>query len=356
MANLVCDGVAKSYGARQVLSELSLEVPSGTMTAILGSSGAGKTTLLRVVMGLERLDEGRIEVGDRVLGGPGTHVAPERRAIGYLSQEGALFPQLSVAGNVGFGLERAARRSADRIAHLLELVGLDPSFAERSPRELSGGEQRRVALARALAPRPQLVLLDEPFSGLDAALRVETAHAVLNALGEQGATALLVTHDQDEALSLGREVGVLRDGLLVQVAAPEVLYREPLDADIARFVGEATFIDATVEGAMAHCALGTLEVRAPALQGPVQVMIRPDQFMLSDSPSDARTPAQVCARRYRGADVTISARLTQAASGATELLAVCAGIGAPQVGATVFVEVLGPVIAFTRPQTPARVE
>src|SRR5262249_28895768 len=158
-------------------------------------------------------------------------VPADRREVGYVAQEGALFPHLSVGQNVAFGLPRGERRSTTRIGEALDLVGLGRDYADRRPHELSGGEQRRVALARALAPRPRLVLLDEPFSGLDAALRAETREAVLGALAAGGATAVLVTHDQAEALSTGREVGILRAGRLVQTAPPADLYREPADLD-----------------------------------------------------------------------------------------------------------------------------
>ena len=243
MAELRCRGVGKSYGARLVLSGVDLVVPEGTLTAILGASGSGKTTLLRLIIGFIAPDEGRIEVGGAVVAEARVqHLPPERRAVGYVAQEGALYPHLDVAGNVGFGLPRAERKAGRRIDEMLDLVGLGRDYASRLPHELSGGEQRRVALARALAPRPRLVLLDEPFSGLDAALRVETREAVLHALAEEGTTAVLVTHDQAEALSMGREVAVLRDGRLVQTATPSRLYAAPADLEVARFVGEAVVI------------------------------------------------------------------------------------------------------------------
>jgi iron(III) transport system ATP-binding protein len=279
MADLECRSLRKAYGERVVLAGVDLTVPAGTLTAILGSSGSGKTTLLRIVIGFVTADAGTVSIGGTlVTDSRSVHVPPEKRLIGYVAQEGALFPHLTVAQNVGFGLPRADRKLGSRISDALDLVGLDRGYADRRPHELSGGEQRRVALARALAPRPALVLLDEPFSGLDAALRGETRAAVLDALGGAGATAVLVTHDQGEALSMGREVAVLRDGELVQTAAPETLYRTPADLELARFVGDAVVVPGNARGGTVVCAFGTLDVRGERVTGTVQVMVRPEQI------------------------------------------------------------------------------
>lgn len=282
MAHLRCQGIATSFGTRSVLRDVDLEVGEGTLTAILGSSGSGKTTLLRVIVGFIAPDAGTVTIGGLVVAGGGRKpLPPDKRAVGYVAQEGALYPHLSVAENVGFGLARPERKRGSRIVEALELVGLGRDYVDRRPHELSGGEQRRVALARALAPRPRLVLLDEPFSGLDAALRVETREAVLHALSMEGSTALMVTHDQAEALSMGREVAVLRAGELVQTAAPDVLYRTPADLDVARFVGEAVVLSGQARGGAVTCALGTLEVLEPRLEGSVRVMIRPEQIRVA---------------------------------------------------------------------------
>ena len=179
MAELRCTSLAKSYGTRAVLREVDLVVPEGTLTAILGASGSGKTTLLRLIIGFIAPDRGTIEVdGTVVAAAGGLHVAPDKREIGYVAQEGALFPHLTVAENVAFGLPRGERKNGSRTNEALDLVGLGSGYAARRPHELSGGEQRRVGLARALAPKPRIVLLDEPFSGLDAHLRAETREAV----------------------------------------------------------------------------------------------------------------------------------------------------------------------------------
>jgi iron(III) transport system ATP-binding protein len=281
-AHLRCEAIAKSFGARSVLRDVDLDVAEGTLTAILGSSGSGKTTLLRVIVGFIAPDTGTVAIGGSIVAGDGRKaLAPDKRAIGYVAQEGALYPHLSVGENVGFGLARRERKRGDRIVEMLELAGLGGDYADRRPHELSGGEQRRVALARALAPRPRLVLLDEPFSGLDAALRAETRAAVLHALTRAGATAVMVTHDQAEALSTGDEVAVLRDGELIQTASPDVLYRTPADLDVARFVGEAVVIGGHARRELVSCALGRLDVLNPRLTGPVEVMIRPEQIVVT---------------------------------------------------------------------------
>ncbi len=311
MTDLACVALAKSFGDRAVLSDVNLTVPAASITAILGSSGSGKTTLLRIVMGFIRADGGQVRIGDAlVVDAPRTHVVPQRRGIGYVAQEGALFPHLSVGQNVGFGLPRASRKSGARIDEVLSLVGLSADYAGRRPNELSGGEQRRVSLARALAPRPKLVLLDEPFSALDAALRVETRAAVIRALAEEGTTAVLVTHDQSEALSMGSQVAVLRNGALVQTATPRDLYQTPVDLRVARFVGEAVVLPGRADGATVECALGRLQLLGRA-EGDVLVMLRPEQIQIAgdSDPSEGTVEAQVVSAAYFGGQTLITARL-----------------------------------------------
>jgi iron(III) transport system ATP-binding protein len=298
MGELRCEGLAKSYGSRTVLRGVDLVVPEGTLTAILGASGSGKTTLLRVIMGLVEADAKRI------------NVRTDKRSVGYVAQEGALFPHITVGENVGFGLARSERRKGTRTSEALALVGLDDSYSRRRPQELSGGEQRRVGLARALAPRPRLVLLDEPFSGLDAALRLDTRGAVVRALAEEGTTAVLVTHDQAEALSMGKEVAVLREGRLVQRAVPAALYREPIDLGVARFVGEAIVLPGDASFGRVTCALGELDMRDPGIDGPVEAMIRPEQIHSARGEADGRpnetgVQARVVGHTYYGADAVI---------------------------------------------------
>jgi iron(III) transport system ATP-binding protein len=350
MAGLLCEGLAKSYRGRAVLADVDLEVPAGTLTAILGASGSGKTTLLRIIIGFIEADAGTVIVGgETVARVPGVHLASDKRAIGYVAQEGALFPHLTAGENVGFGLARSQRKHGARIAEALELVGLDAGYAERPAHELSGGEQRRVALARALAPRPRIVLLDEPFSGLDAALRAETREAVLHALREEGATAVLVTHDQAEALSMGREVAVLREGRLAQRAAPRTLYREPLDTDIARFVGEANISPGDARAGHVECALGRLPVLQPGLEGPVEVLIRPEQIRIApddgtDLESAGAITATVIEHVYYGADTLV--RLSLRSPSGTIVTARVSGQEVPSAGQSIELTVVGVVVVF----------
>ena len=265
------DGVA-------VLDGVDLDVGPGRTLALLGPSGCGKTTLLRVLAGLDVPDEGTVTCGDRVLTGPGTFVAPEERRVGMVFQDWALFPHLTVARNVGFGLERPDRRSSPRIDEALGMVGL-PDLGDRLPDTLSGGQQQRVALARAIAPRPSVLLLDEPFSNLDASLRTQVRTDVHALLVELGVTTVFVTHDQDEAFVLGDEVAVMSAGRIVQSGPPEELYLRPVDRWVAGFVGEANLLAGHAHGDRATTALGPLPLDTPAT-GPVDVLARPESLVL----------------------------------------------------------------------------
>lgn len=285
MNDLRITGVSKGYGpGSTVLDGLGLDVPGGALAAVLGPSGCGKTTLLRVIAGFLRADAGTVVVGGRTLTGPGTHLPPENRRVGIVPQEGALFPHLSVARNVAFGLtgrDRAERRG--RTDEMLDLVGL-AGYGERMPHELSGGQQQRVALARALAPAPALVLLDEPFNALDSALRAGVRADVRAALRATGATGVLVTHDQQEALSTADLVAVVRDGRVAQCGTPQEVYRRPADPWVARFVGDAVLLPGTADhaGATAETALGRLPLAAPSgSRGEGTVLLRPEQLRLT---------------------------------------------------------------------------
>jgi iron(III) transport system ATP-binding protein len=342
VAELQCTSVAKSYGARDVLHEVDLVVPEGTLTAILGASGSGKTTLLRLIIGFIAPDRGTIAIdGSVVSAAGGLHVPPDKREVGYVAQEGALFPHLTVAENVAFGLPRGERKSGPRAAEALGLVGLGSDYGSRRPHELSGGEQRRVGLARALAPKPRIVLLDEPFSGLDANLRAETRDAVTSALAAEGTTAVLVTHDQAEALSMGREVAVLRSGRLAQTATPADLYRAPVDLDVARFVGDAIVLPGNADAGVVECALGRLRTESVAAAGRMAVMIRPEQIRLG---ADDGVPADVIGHRYYGPDSVVQLRLRDGARSAIAVRTF--DVAVPDPGDVVSVGVFGPVVVF----------
>jgi iron(III) transport system ATP-binding protein len=338
-------GVSKSFGPVGVLHDVHLEVAPGSLTAVLGRSGCGKTTLLRIIAGFVAPDAGTVALDGR----PVVDLPPERRRVGYVSQEGSLFPHLDVAGNVGFGLPRRLRRARHRVDELLELVGLEPGLADRYPHQLSGGQQQRVALARALAPGPRAVLLDEPFAALDAELRESTRRAVAAALEHAGTTAVLVTHDQGEALSMAGQVAVLSEGRVVQVAPPAELYRQPADAEVAAFVGDAVLLPATVRDGHADSVLGSHPVSGRPEPGPTTVLVRPEQIVLEPL-ANGGGPGEVVARvvdaTFYGHDATVRLRV-RSGSGEHPLpdtvLARTPGHAAPEVGSDVRLTVQGSV-------------
>ncbi|NML34061.1 ABC transporter ATP-binding protein [Paraburkholderia antibiotica] len=350
MSELRIRGLQKSFDGHPVLHGIDLAVKRGTLLALLGPSGSGKTTLLRLLCGFERADGGSVEIDGRRVVGDDLHVPSEQRRIGYVPQEGALFPHLSVADNIVFGLPRAQRRARHRVAELLELVGLPAQFGERAPQQLSGGQQQRVALARALAPAPTLVMLDEPFSSLDAALRVETRQAVANALAAAGATAVLVTHDQSEALSLGHEVAVLWNGRLIQTATPEALYRRPVTRELASFVGEAVLLPGDAREQRVHCELGELSLAAPPGNGAVDVMLRPEQIRLlradETPPAGTAHAALVTEVIFQGQDASVALQLQSATR--TMVRARVPGYLSPRAGDQVRIAVDGDVTAYAR--------
>ncbi|HEX8306589.1 MAG TPA: ABC transporter ATP-binding protein [Jatrophihabitans sp.] len=347
MSALTVRGVHSAYGPVPVLRGIDLDIADGSITAIVGPSGCGKTTLLRVIAGFESPDPGSVFIDDRQVCGAGVWVPPHRRGLGYVAQDGALFPHLTVAQNIGFGLPRAERRSRARITELLELVSLDPDYAGRRPDQLSGGQQQRVSLARALAPRPGLILLDEPFSALDAGLRTSTRAAVAEVLAGQGVTTLLVTHDQSEALSFADQVGVMRDGLLTQIGPPREIYEAPLDLTTAAFVGEAVTLPGVLAGSVAECALGSVPVQAahpPAGGAAGTVLLRPEQIELTEPPagSDEADPAVAGVVEdvdYYGHDTMLTIRLDEPGSSVISLRHT--GAAAPDAGAKVGLRVRG---------------
>ncbi len=310
MSSLEVAGLWKGYRRQPVLRGVDLAVPAGSLTAVLGLSGCGKTTLLRVIAGFERAERGEISLAGRMLDDGRSYVPPEKRGIGYVPQEGALFPHLDVAGNVGFGLTRAERRGGKVVEELLEMVGI-AHLSRRLPHQLSGGEQQRVALARALARRPLALLLDEPFSSLDASMRTHVREEVQALIREQGVTTVLVTHDQEEALSLADSVAVLRDGKIVQQGAPADLYDHPADERLARFLGAVNVLYASFLDGTAQTPLGPLPLSTTAAgDGAGAVMLRPEQLEVLplDRAGEQGLAGRVERCRYYGHDALLQIR------------------------------------------------
>ena len=330
------------YPGHQVLRGIDLTVAAG-VTAVVGPSGCGKTTLLRTIAGFHSPDSGTITIAGRTVAGPGRAVRARNRGLGFVPQEGALFPHLSVAANVAFGLPRGERRSLDRARELLALVDLPVDLLDRFPRDLSGGQQQRVALARALAPRPALVLLDEPFSSLDAGLREGTGRAVVAALRSAGASALIVTHDQGEALSLADQVAVMIDGRFRQVSSPAQVYLAPADPRVASFIGHATLLPGVATArASASCALGALPLSKAVEIGPVQIAVRAEQVQVHRA-GGLGVEGVVEDVSFYGHDAAATVRL----HGGERVAARIPATGVPESGVRVRVEVLGEVVAFS---------
>ncbi len=331
MSAISIRGVRKSYGDVSVLRGLDLDIETGAFAAILGVSGCGKSTLLRLLAGFEGVDEGEIAIASEVVDDGRRQIAPNHRRVGYVPQEGALFPHLDVRANVAFGLPRR-ERPGPRADELVELVGLG-GLQRRRPHELSGGQQQRVALARALATQPAVVLLDEPFSALDPELRAGMRAEVRATLARLGTTALLVTHDQEEALSCADVVAILRDGVISQAGTPRELYRAPADVEIARFLGDANILPARLHGDRAETRLGALHLRAPRNGGAPRegvVVLRPEDLQIVAGGA-GQANALVTAVEYFGHDCRVELRCDDD-GGEFGLVARTTGADAPEVG------------------------
>jgi iron(III) transport system ATP-binding protein len=315
---LTLDNVAQAYGPKQVLNDVCFHLSPGDIGCLLGPSGCGKTTALRLVAGFETLQAGEIRVAGEPVSGPGHALPPEQRRVGLVFQDYALFPHLSVAANIAFGLAKLSRAERDqRVGEMLRLVGLTRE-ADRYPHQLSGGQQQRVALARALAPKPRLLLLDEPFSNLDVELREKLSLEVRDILKQEGITALLVTHDQHEAFAMADQVGVMHEGVIQQWDTPYNLYHQPKNRFVADFIGQGVLLPGIVRSAsQVEIELGVLEgVSAAECDGgsclvfgegaEVEVLLRPDDILHDDA---SPMLAEVERKAFRGAEFFYTLRL-----------------------------------------------
>lgn len=273
--------ISKKFGQTSVLENLNLTVMPSTRTVIVGPSGSGKTTLLRILAGFESPDSGQIILNSRTLFDEHTFIPAHQRGIGFVPQEGGLFPHMKVGDNIAYGLKGTKQENQRRVAELMDLVSLRHELAGHWPHEISGGQQQRVALARALAQEPALMLLDEPFSALDTGLRAATRKATADLLDEAGVASILVTHDQQEALSFASQIAVIREGRFAQVGSPIEVYSQPVDEVTALFLGDALIFRARVSGGVANCELGTLPVDNPAALGEKRIMLRPEQVVIT---------------------------------------------------------------------------
>ena len=336
MPLLEINDVSVSFGDTEVLSGITLELENKQLLAVLGASCAGKSTLMRLIAGFDSVRGGSIVLDGETLSDSSKTVAPEKRSIGIVPQDSALFPHLNVSQNIGFGLSGLSKEAkAERVGELLRLIRME-ELASRMPQELSGGQVQRVALARALAPRPKLVLLDEPFSALDAELRGQLREEVRQVLRAEGATAVLVTHDQEEALSLADRVAVLREGKIIQVGSPSEIYNTPADVGIATFLGESVLVDGKVSGGKVLTDLGSLSALNNVAEGATGVVaISSENFYLQPNPTG---DSEVVGRVFFGHDALVEVQTPK-----LRIRARSNGPFAPEVGMRVTVWVSGAV-------------
>ena len=316
--SLRLSGIRHAYGEREVLRGVDLQAGPGEILCLLGPSGDGKTTLLRLVAGLEPLQAGRIELNGAVLAEPGREVPPEDRRIGFVFQDYALFPHLTVAENVAFGLRRVPRGERTwQVAEALASVGLE-THAGAYPHMLSGGQQQRVAIARALAPRPQALLLDEAFASLDARLRDQVRDDTLHVLQTSGVPALVVTHDAEEAMFMADRIALMREGRIVQLGTPEELYLHPREPFVATFLGEVNRMPALVRGGRAETAIGGVPAaRLP--DGPAELLLRPEGLLIRPEAEEGAASAVVEACRLLGATTLVHLAVPDGAGGTQHL-------------------------------------
>lgn len=335
---LECLNINKSYGGLKAVQNVTFAVKRQSLTSIVGPSGCGKTTALRLIAGLEVPDSGSLTIDSITVSNNKTFVPPEKRSVGLVFQDYALFSHMTVHQNVAYGLDRPASES-DRVSTVMELVRIQ-QLGNRYPHELSGGEQQRVALARALAPNPKLILLDEPFSNLDAALRTKVRAEVKQILIESGITSIIVTHDQDEALSLADQTGVMFNGQIEQIGSPEEVYKTPASLQVATFLGNANVLLGEGGNKVVECELGRLKTNS-SLKGPVHITIQPE-LIHTESADSASSHGQVIEREFYGHDQVIVIRLN---SGQI-INSRCGSELIIQPGQQVAISLLGPVSVF----------